>query len=375
MTDQPDTPQPLQERPVPNGPAKEKLGRPPRFLLLVVLAVVAVAAGWSVVWYLGTRQADELITAWLAEEAAKGRTYDCAQRSVDGYPFRVEVSCLSPSVDIADARPHIRATAAEFRAVAQVWNLTHVIYEIDGPVRIESGNRPRRPDFAVDADWELLQGSLRAPEGRISRGDLAIVDFRASPDPKTLGPAGGATVSASHVEFHGRNANADDDTAPGARDIDVAVDAKDLVVTPDGMGPPDAVDLSFVGRLGALPYPPPRDPEAFLAAWRGNGGSVEVGKLSATQGDTEIRAEGRLTPDDSGRPEGAVTVKLAGPDLSTPGSAGAFGGLAPIMALALRLTGKPDDIDGKTALSGTIEMREGKVFLGPMPIVELPRVF
>ena len=49
--------------------------------------------------------------------------------------------------------------------------------------------------------------------------------------------------------------------------------------------------------------------------------------------------------------------------------------LAPIVALALRLTGKPDDIDGRTAMSGTIDMRDGKVFLGPMPIVELPKVF
>ncbi|MCT8972385.1 DUF2125 domain-containing protein [Microbaculum marinisediminis] len=347
-----------------------KLGRPPRFVVLVALAVVAVAAGWSAVWYFGTQKADAMITAWLADEAARGRTYACGERSVGGYPFRVEVRCTEPSVDIADAKPHVRASASGFRAVAQVWNLTHVIYEIDGPVRIEGGNK-RRPAFAVDTDWDLLQGSLRAPGGQIARGDLAITGFTAMPDPAVGGPGGGATVTASRVGIHGRKA----DTAPDAHDVDIAVDTIDLVVTPDGMGPSDAVDLSFVGRLGALPYPPPRDPEAFLAAWRANGGSVEVGKLSATQGETELRAEGTLTPDGAGRPEGSVTIKLAGPDLTTPGSAGAFGGLAPVMALALRLAGRPDDIEGRTAVSGTIEMRDGKVFLGPMPIAELPKIF
>jgi hypothetical protein len=376
MTEQPDF-SPQTKGPQTDGPPndakppRERLGRPPRFLVLVTLAVLLVIAAWSAVWYFGTRKADDLAEAWLASEAAKGRNYTCGERSVGGYPFRVEVACASASLDIADSAPHIRATAAGFRAVAQVWDLTHVIYEIDGPVHVEAGNRAKRPDMAFDATWTLLQGSLRAPGGTVTRGDIAITGLTATPDPRTLGPGGGATVSARRVEVHGRHA----ETGEDARDVDVAFDASNLVVTLADATPPDPVDISFVGRVSALPYPPPRDPKAFLAAWRQNGGSIEVGKLAAMQGDTEIRAEGVLTPDGDGRPEGSVTIKLAGPDLTTPGSAGAFGGLAPIVAMALRLTGKPDDIDGKTAISGTIDMRDGKVFLGPMPIVELPKVF
>jgi hypothetical protein len=311
-----------------------------------------------------------MIAAWLASEAAKGRTYECRERGFGGYPFRVEVSCGAPRLDIADASPRIRVEAQAFRAVAQVWDLTHVIFEIDGPIHVAAGDRLKRPEVAFDADWQLLQGSLRAPGGEIARADIAITGLTATPDPATIGPGGGATISASRVEAHGRHAD-----VAAARDYDVAVDSHDLVVALDGMTPPEPVDVSFVGRLGALPYPPPRDPAAFVSAWRDNGGSVEVSKLSATQGETEIRAEGTLVPDSAGRPEGTVTVRLAGPDINTPGVAGAFGGLAPIIALALRLTGKPAEIDGRAALSGQVDLRDGQVLLGPMPIAELPRLF
>ncbi|MEJ8569851.1 DUF2125 domain-containing protein [Microbaculum marinum] len=353
-------------------PSPERLGRPPRFVVAVLSLVVLAIAGWSAVWYFGTRKADALMTEWLASEAVKGRTYECSRHGIGGYPFRVEVSCKSPVLDIADSAPRIRVEARDFRAVAQVWDISHVIFEIDGPIRLESGDRRNNPEMAVNADWQLLQGSLRAPEGRVARVDLAITGLTVTPDPATLGPAGGAAVSARHVDLHGRNTES---RSGVGRDYDVAFGAQDLVVTLDGRAAPEAVDVAFVGQFDSMPYPPPREPEAFLAAWRENGGSVAVERLSAAQGDSEIRASGRVVPDGAGRPEGTVTVSLAGPDINTPGSAGAFGGLAPIIALALRLTGKPDQIDGRTALSGEIEIREGTVYLGAMPITELPRLF
>lgn len=360
--------------PTPNrdAPGSERLGRPPRFIVLVVLAVVLVASVWSGIWYFGTQKAEEMVTAWLATEADRGRTYDCKKRGFGGYPFRVEVTCSSPRLDIADASPRIRVSAEHFRAVAQVWNLTHVIFEIDGPVRIETGDRRKRPDVAVDATWQLMQGSVRAPGGQVESVDVAITDLTAAPDPGTVGPGGGATVTAHQFELHGRTAGS---ASSVGRDYEVALDARALVVALQGATPADAVDLAFVGRLDAMPHPPPRDPQVFLTAWRGNRGTIQVDRLSATQGETELRASGLLTPDETGRPEGAITIALAGPDVTTPGVAGAFGGLAPIVAMALMFTGKATDIDGRTALSGEIAFKDGKVMLGSLAIAELPRLF
>lgn len=359
----------------PNPPAsgqRERLGRPPRFLVLVAAAVLLVAAAWSAVWYAGTRKADALITAWLAAEAAEGRSYACGERGIGGYPFRVSVTCAAPVLDIADAEPRLRFVAEGFRAVAQVWDLTHVIFEIDGPVRLEADG----PDVAFDADWTLFRGSLRAPGGEIRRLDIVATGLAATPDPATPNPAargpGGVTVTAAEVEFHARRAEGG---AAGARDIEAAVDARDLVIALERQPAPQPVDVAFVGRLDALPYPPPREPAAFLSAWRANGGAIDVARLSAAQGGTELRAAGRIVPDGAGRPEGRVTVSISGSDVATPGSAGAFGGIGPLIAMALRFVGKPTDIDGRAGLAGEIDFRDGRVVIGGMPIAELPPLF
>lgn len=349
--------------------SRERLGRPPRFLVLIVALVVLVIAGWSAVWYVGTRKADQLVAAWLGSEAAQGRTYRCGERSVGGYPFRVTATCASPELDIADSGPRLRLAAEGFRAVAQVWNLTHVIFEIDGPVRIGVGGDDAAPEMLLDADWQVLQGSVRAPGGQIRRIDVVARDISAAPEaPAYLsGPA--MRLTARELQLHGRRAEA---TADGANDIETAITLDDLVAATDGAAPSEPVDVAFVGRLDALPYPPPREPAAFLAAWRDNGGSIDVTRLSAQQGGAELRAAGRIAPDAAGRPEGRVTVSLAG-----AGSVGSstFGGLGPIVGMALQFVGKPTEIDGRPAIAGEIDFRNGRMLIGGVPIAELPRLF
>jgi len=374
MTDAPNEPHTPSDRQSPDqggSPLGGKLGRPPTFIVLMLSAIVVAIAGWSAIWYFGTRKAEEMALAWLDAEAAAGRVYSCAESTVGGYPFRASLRCEAPRLDLSDAEPQVRATGASFRAVAQIWNPTHVIFEIDGPIRIETG-APARPDAAIDANWQLLQGSLRAPEGRIRRLDIAITDLEATADPATLGPGGGGQMTAGSVGIHGR---AVPGAGPGSRDVDIAVDVSDLVATVAGAEPPAAVDIRFVGRLDALPATAPRDPRAFLSAWRDNDGGLTVERLSVLQGETELRASGTLTPDGEGYPAGSVTVALAGPDVTTPGSAGAFGGLAPLMVLGLRLAGEPGEIEGRTALTGDLDLRDGNAYFGAIPITALPRLF
>lgn len=359
-----DTPPRASER-----PPRERLGRPPRFLVMLAGLVLLVVAGWSAVWYAGTRKADELVETWLTSEAAKGRIYRCGDRSIGGYPFRVTATCSTPELDIADSGPRLRLAADGFRAVAQVWNLTHVIFEIDGPVRVGVGGDDNGPEALLDADWELLQGSVRAPGGQIRRIDVVARDLAATPEAAAYRAGPAMRLTARELQLHGRRA---DGAAEGSNDIEVAVTLNDLVVGLEGSAPPDPVDVAFVGRLDALPYPPPRDPAAFLAAWRHNGGSIDVARLSAQQGDAELRAAGRIAPDAAGRPEGRVTVSLAG-----AGAIGGdtFGGIGPVVGLALQFVGKPTEIDGRPAIAGEVDFRNGRVLIGGVPIAELPRLF
>src|ERR1700721_922400 len=68
-----------------------------RLFFMPVLLVIAAAA-WSAFWFYSASKVDETADAWRAREARSGRVYDCARRSVAGYPFRLEVRCAGASV-------------------------------------------------------------------------------------------------------------------------------------------------------------------------------------------------------------------------------------------------------------------------------------
>src|SRR4051812_36598955 len=78
------------------APRKQKLWR--LFLMPAIVLVAAIA--WSGFWWYGASKVGESVDAWRAREAKSGRVYDCAQRSVAGFPFRFEVSCSGAAVTL-----------------------------------------------------------------------------------------------------------------------------------------------------------------------------------------------------------------------------------------------------------------------------------
>src|SRR5580692_4633070 len=70
-----------------------------RLFFMPVLLVIAAAA-WSAFWLYSASKVDQTADAWRAQEARSGRVYDCARRSVAGYPFRLEVRCDGASVSL-----------------------------------------------------------------------------------------------------------------------------------------------------------------------------------------------------------------------------------------------------------------------------------
>ncbi len=68
------------------------------FLMPVLLLIAAVA--WSAFWFYAASQVEVKADAWRAQEAKSGRVYDCAKRTVAGFPFRLEVRCDGASVSL-----------------------------------------------------------------------------------------------------------------------------------------------------------------------------------------------------------------------------------------------------------------------------------
>src|ERR1700754_2442584 len=84
--------------------------RPLWRLFIAPALLVIAAAAWSAFWFYAASQVDVTADAWRAREAKSGRIYDCARRSVAGFPFRLEVRCDDASVSLISQTAQQAAT-------------------------------------------------------------------------------------------------------------------------------------------------------------------------------------------------------------------------------------------------------------------------
>src|SRR3979411_237161 len=110
-----------------------------RLFIMPVLLLIAAAA-WSAFWFYAASQVEVSADARRAQEAKSGRIYDCAKRSVAGFPFRLEVRCEGASVSLvsqtAGAQPPITAKLGEILVVAQVYDPRLLIAEFAAPATL-----------------------------------------------------------------------------------------------------------------------------------------------------------------------------------------------------------------------------------------------
>src|SRR4030088_3744811 len=70
-----------------------------RLFIMPVLLMIAAAA-WSAFWFFAASEVEVRADDWRAQEAKSGRVYDCARRSVAGFPFRLEVRCAGARASV-----------------------------------------------------------------------------------------------------------------------------------------------------------------------------------------------------------------------------------------------------------------------------------
>jgi hypothetical protein len=378
------------------------------YIAPVLLLIAAIA--WSAFWFFAASQVGVQADAWRAHEAKSGRIYDCANRSVGGFPFRLEISCDSPSVTLASqtaqAANRFTAKLDQILVVAQVYDPKHVIAEFSGPAAItDQGGQ----SFA--ANWKL---------GRASVFGLPDVPQRASVvfDAPTLARVDGSMqvplAEAGHVELHGRLAEGSPKDAPVIETVLQINKGTIRGLHPLLADPFDADVRALVSGLKDLsPKPWPARFREIQAA----GGHVEIVQSRIQQGDLVAVAAGTLGLSPSGRLEGELQMTVAGiervipalgiekmlddgvpqatldkvaPGVKSQDLNNLFGaldraipGLGKVVkqnanagvAAGINALGKEAELEGKKARAFPLRFVDGVVFLGPLKVAQTPPLF
>ena len=380
-----------------------------RLFIMPILLVVA-ALGWSAFWFYSASQVDSASDAWRAREAKSGRVYDCAKRSVAGFPFRLEVRCDGVSVSLSSqtaTQAPVTAKLAEILVVAQVYDPKLLIAEFTAPATIY--DRGEQPSMTVN--WRTARSSVVGLPGVPQRASIVFDD--ASID-RLNGAVQAPLARAKHIELHGRLAEGSALDRPVIETVLKIERGSMQELHPLLAEPFDADARTLLSGLKDFsPKPWPQRFREIQAA----GGHVEIVQSRIQQGDLVAVAAGTLGLSAQGRLDGELQMTVAGiekvipalgiekmldegvpqatldrvaPGVKTSDVNNLFGaldraipGLGKVVkqnanvgvAAGINALGKEAVLEGKKARAFPLRFVDGTVFLGPLKVAQIPPLF
>jgi hypothetical protein len=385
-----------------------------RLFIMPVLVLVAAVA-WSGFWFYAASQVDAKADAWRAQEAKSGRVYDCANRSVGGYPFRLEVRCDGASVSLqsqtaeqaATQAPPITAKLGEILVVAQVYDPTLLIAEFTAPATIS--DRGQQPSVVVN--WSKARSSVVGLPAVPQRASIVFDDAEVD---RFNGSMQAPLARAKHIELHGRLAEGSPLDHPVIETV-LKIEGGSLQEVHPLLAQPFDADVRtmLTGLKDFTPKPWPQRFRELQAA----GGHVEIVQSRIQQGDLIAVAAGTLGLSANGRLDGELQMTVAGiekvipalgiekmldegvpqatldrvaPGVKTQDVNNLFGaldraipGLGKVVkqnanvgvAAGINALGKEAVLEGKKARAFPLRFVDGTVFLGPIKVGQIPALY
>jgi hypothetical protein len=350
----------------PPRPSTTRRSARASYAVFIPLGVVVVAAlAWTGFWFHAASVARSTLSGWEEREAQLGRQFSCASQTIGGYPFRFEVRCQGAGADLLEATPPLAFRAKQLLTVAQIYQPTLILAEIDGPLSV--GERGEKVAFS--ADWTLAQVSLRGLPMRPERVSAAVDNLTFYESDRS-----DALFSAKHAELHAR---VDPQSPPDQLVLDIAtrLDTARSAAAGPILEQPINAEVSTV--LHGLKDLKPKRISELLRELAQRGGDLQVVRARIERGTMLITASGTLRLNPQGRLDGGLEVTVAGIDFrflerSLPQVKANAG---PVGIGLLALLGRQTELEGRPAVSMPLRFSDGATFLGPLPLGRSPSLF
>ncbi|NNG04884.1 MAG: DUF2125 domain-containing protein [Inquilinus sp.] len=329
-----------------------------RFLPLLLAILLIVAGGaYAGYWVYAADMVRVGIDDWIAEQRARGLDIRTTNLDVGGFPLRLEAGARA--ITLADGNRLVWQSAA-LTASARPWRLTRIAYTLDGRQSLSvAGDFPLRLTAAAGSGEIRLAGN-----GGIAAGSLALSE------PALRLPINVGLLRADGLDLRISEATGD---RPGGT-IAAGGDAWRLTLP---MSPLPALG-TLVEQAGAdvvVTGPVPAAPHrSALAAWRDDGGTVEIERLTLRWGPVSVEATGTVTLDAALQPRGTLNARIQGfleaVDALVEAGIVAAKDAGLVKAGLTLLAGAPGP-DGVATLTAPLALENRRLFLGPIQLGEI----
>lgn len=329
--------------------------------LILLLLSLAVAGAW-----LWARDAlEQGIARWREEQVGRGYTIEYRGPQFGGFPFALSVTFEAPRVVTPQG---LTWRGPPIQGIAKVWNpfsVDLVFPGVHGLTLAADGERHQVDVTAEHATGRVvLRSDGRVASAQVDLGQLVLrgTEFESAAVQRLTARLGPLRPPAERDRLE---------------ELDMVAEAIGVQLPPGrgGLLGDEVAWLSFDGTLlGGIPR---GRPEVALPAWRDRGGSWRFHRLAVLWGPLDLRAEGALQLDEALRPAGELESRLKGADVLIDRLT-AEGNLKPEAALAARLAvvafSRADAETGEAVLAVPISLRQGMLYLGPIPLVPIAPV-
>src|SRR5258708_10192542 len=335
--------------------------------LLILLALAVAAACYAVYWSSLAELVRRGILDWSAARRAEGFTVGWDYYEVSGFPLALRVTIAQPIFGQSGVEPGYSARGPRLVAEARPWTLDEWRLIAAEGARLDIAPGPARPAVTVEA------AALAGVPGR-------HVESAAARNPGT-----DVTLPADRITITGQGQFAIVHAAAqsvvpahavaGHLDTWLSASLQLAGVTLPAAVPPlgDTIDhlAAAFAVKGSIASGPRRQ---ALAAWRDDGGTLEIEAFDLGWGDLALAAKGTLALDASLQPVGALAATIRGYNEiieALVASGGLRAGAAALAKLALGLLAKQRP-DGTYEIAAPLTLQNGHAYLGPARLARLP---
>jgi hypothetical protein len=328
--------------------------------------LLAIAGGFG--WNLVRNNVVAGLADWRAQEKQAGRDWTCPDETVSGFPFRIEIRCNAPTVNITSKSGQTFIRLEGLTIVSQIYNSEHIIAEAAGPMNARFGD-----GSVLDFNWQSLSTSAS------KRGDLPerLSLMVQSPAFRLTNPGQEpATLRGEKIELHIRP-NPQRYNIEGAVDLALTAPGLSSQLIDTAIGGREALDVNleavltrayvFAGRSGA----------DALETWRLLGGSIALSPVRMTKGPRRLMARGDITIDDGRRLSGRIDMAAAGIDDIYARVAGDNPRIGALISSGISALAARQSVQTPDGLKPMLPLRfeKGRFAFGPFVLGPLPPLY
>ena len=333
-----------------------------RTLIIVFCVLAFLAAGWTAYWFVMADRAAEWIAVWAAPAPGKTWHGSFGASEVSGFPFSMDVRLSDVEVSWEGGSGGAVWQGDWLVAAFRPWSLAafDIVLPPEQFVSVVEGGNLRMAALAMSSGTaHIAIADNRARTVRAEFTDL-VIDLAQNQAP----------VAAERLRVDVEALDGEEEAWDIALEVNGARFHSQVPEPFNGEVPLLVAELTLRGAVPEGPL------EQRLAAWRDNGGVIDVHALKLVWPPLDIEGEGSLSLDREMRPLGAFTADVVGyrEMIAAFEEMGRMTRNQAMMAAAGMDAIASTDAQGNKRLNVPLTMQDGHLYVGPLMLGDLPPI-